>query len=120
MYPQSVYPPFPDDDAWIGVEISESKKIWLEIVMNHSDIEITYCAKVDETRDWIPSKSHKCKNDTGSSREKRDDHQSPVCLDKAQWKKISETLEVYSIHTGIIPGTTLHWAMMASSMKQQR
>ena len=23
---QSVYPPFPDDDAWIGVEMSESKK----------------------------------------------------------------------------------------------
>ena len=26
MYVQSVYPPYPDDDAWIGVETSESKK----------------------------------------------------------------------------------------------
>ena len=40
MYMQSVDPPFFDDDAWIGVETLESKKIFfrLEIVMSHSDI----------------------------------------------------------------------------------
>ena len=37
-----MYPPFPDDDAWIGIKMSESKKkkvkIRLEIVMSYSDV----------------------------------------------------------------------------------
>ena len=41
MYMQSVYPPFPDDHAWIGVETSKSKKVFrLQIVTRHSDIII--------------------------------------------------------------------------------
>ena len=34
----SVYPPFPDDDAWIDSKRWNQKNNWLDIVMSHSNI----------------------------------------------------------------------------------